>query len=89
MPLFVKQLPDLLWKLAAVGGVAWAVVSLVASYFAKRTDDGWFGFVDQPGLKPSPEAALSLVSEIIVLVAMVAALALTFLPRRSVAQTES
>ncbi len=54
VPLFVKQLPDLVWKLAAVGGLAWAVISLVASYFAKRTDDGWFGFVDQPGLKPAP-----------------------------------
>ena len=40
VPLFVKQLPDLVWKLAAVGGLVWAVVSLVASYFAKRTDDG-------------------------------------------------
>ncbi len=57
VPLFVRQLPDLIWKLAAVGGLVWAVVSLVASYFAKRTDDGWFGFVDQPGLEPSPEAA--------------------------------
>jgi len=89
VPLLIKQLPDVLWKLAAAGGVVWAAVSLVASYFAKRTDDGWFGFVDQPGLEPSPEAALSLVSEIVVLVTMIAALALAFLPRRSVVQTES
>ncbi len=88
VPLFVKQLPDLVWKLAAVGGLVWAVVSLVASYFAKRTDDGWFGFVDQPGLKPAPEAALSLISEIIVLVTMVALLALAFRPRSDVAPTE-
>jgi hypothetical protein len=82
LPLFVRQLPDLVWKLAALGGVAWAAISLVASYFAKRTDDGWFNFVDQPGLKPSPEAAMSLFSELIVLVAMIGLLALTFRPRR-------
>ena len=81
-PMFVRRLPDLVWKLAALGGVAWAVVSLVASYFAKRTDDGWFGFVDQPGLKPAPEAAMSVFSEVIVLVAMIGLLALTMRPRR-------
>jgi hypothetical protein len=82
VPLFVRQLPDLVWKLAALGGVAWAAISLIASYFAKRTDDGWFNFVDKPGLEPSPEAALSLFSEIIVLVAMIILLALTFRPQR-------
>ena len=82
LPLFIRQLPDLVWKLAALGGIAWALISLVASYFAKRTDDGWFNFVDQPGLKPSPEAAMSLFSEVIVLVAMIGLLALTFRPRR-------
>ena len=89
VPLFVRWLPDLVWKLAAVGGVAWAAISLVASYFAKRTDDGWFNFVDQPGLEPSPEAAMSLVSEIIVLVAMISLLALTYRPRRIAPQTDS
>ena len=89
VPLFVKQLPDLIWKLAALGGVAWAAISLVASYFAKRTDDGWFNFVDQPGLEPSPEAAMSLVSEIIVLVAMISLLALTFRRRRIAPQPDS
>jgi hypothetical protein len=78
LPLFIRQLPDLVWKLAALGGVVWAAISLVASYFAKRTDDGWFNFVDEPGLEPSPEAALSLVSEVIVLVTMIALLVLTF-----------
>jgi hypothetical protein len=85
VPLFVKQLPDLVWKLAALGGVGWAAVSLVASFFAKRTDGGWFGFQDQPGLKPSPEAAMSLVSEGIVLVAMIGLLTLAMRPRRDVA----
>ncbi len=37
---------------------------------------------------PSPEAALSLISEIIVLVTMVALLALAFRPRSDVAPTE-
>jgi hypothetical protein len=81
LPLFVRM-PDIVWKLAAVGGVVWAAISLIASYFAKRTDDGWFDFVDQPGLKPAPEAAMSVFSEIIVLVAMIALLALTARPRR-------
>jgi hypothetical protein len=81
VPLFVR-LPDLIWKLAAVGGIAWAAISLVASYFAKRTDGGWFDFVDEPGLKPAPEAALSVFSEIVVLVSMIILLALTARPRR-------
>ena len=77
LPLFVR-LPDLIWKLAAAGGIVWALISLVASYFAKRTDGGWFDFVDQPGLKPSPEAAMSVFSEVIVLVEMIYLLALTY-----------
>jgi hypothetical protein len=81
LPLFVR-LPDLIWKLAAAGGIAWAAISLVASHFAKRTDGGWFDFVDQPGLQPSPEAALSVFSEVVVLVSMIALLALTARPRR-------
>jgi hypothetical protein len=80
LPLFVR-VPDLVWKIAALGGVAWAAISLIASYFAKRTDGGWFDFVDQPGLKPSPEAAMSVFSEVIVLVAMIVLLALTTRPR--------
>jgi hypothetical protein len=85
VPLFVR-LPDLIWKLAAVGGIAWAAISLVASYFAKRTDGGWFDFVDEPGLKPAPEAALSVFSEIVVLVSMIILLALTARPRRDTSQ---
>jgi hypothetical protein len=85
VPLFVR-VPDLIWKLAAVGGIAWAAISLVASYFAKRTDGGWFDFVDQPGLKPAPEAALSVFSEIVVLVSMIILLALTARPRPATSQ---
>jgi hypothetical protein len=85
LPLFVR-VPDLVWRLAAVGGVAWAAISLVASYFAKRTDGGWFDFVDEPGLKPSPEAAMSVFSEVIVLAAMIVLLALASRPRRDLSQ---
>ena len=74
--LVVRQLPAVLWKLAALGGIAWASISLVASYFAKETTRGWFGFQDRPGLEPAPEAAMSVFSEIVVLVAMVVALVL-------------
>ena len=42
------------FEACALWGVVWAAISLVASYFAKRTDGGWFNFVDQPGLQPSP-----------------------------------
>ena len=72
--------------MAALGGIAWAAISLIASYFAKRTDGGWFDFVDQPGLQPSPEAAMSVFSEVIVLVAMIVLLALTTRPRRNLGE---
>jgi hypothetical protein len=85
VPLFVR-VPDLVWKLAAIGGIAWAAVSLLAFYLAHETDDGWFDYVGQPGLKPSPEAPLAVFSEIIVLVAMVALLALTARPRPDLSQ---
>jgi hypothetical protein len=83
LPLFVR-VPNVIWKLAAVGGVVWSALSLVAFYLAHETDGGWFDFVDEPGLQPSPEAALSVFPEIIVLVAMIILLALTARPRRIV-----
>ena len=73
----------MIWKLAALGGIVWAAISLLAFYIAHETDGGWFDFTDEPGLKPSPEAALSVFSEIIVLVAVIAMLALTARPRRA------
>lgn len=85
VPLFVR-VPDLIWKLSAVGGIVWAALSLVAFYFAHETDDGWFAYTDQPGLKPSPEAALSVFPEIIVIVTMVILLALTTRPRRVIGE---
>ena len=85
VPLFVR-VPDLIWKLAAVGGIVWSAISLMAFYMAHETDGGWFDYTDQPGLKPSPEAALSVFSEIIVLVTMVILLALTARPRRVIGE---
>ena len=77
-------MPSLVWKLAAVGGIVWSAISLLAFYLAHETDGGWFDYTDQPGLKPSPEAALSVFSEIIVLVTMIILLALTARPPRDV-----
>jgi hypothetical protein len=85
VPLFVR-VPDVIWKLTAVGAIVWSAISLLAFYMAHETDGGWFDFVDEPGLKPSPEAALSVFSEIIVLVTMVILLALTARPRRVIGE---
>ena len=81
LPLFVR-VPNLIWRLAALGGIVWAAISLLAFYLAHETDGGWFDYTDQPGLKPSPEAALSVFPEIIVIVSMVLLLALTARPPR-------
>jgi hypothetical protein len=59
--LVLALLPRWLGWLAAVGGVVWGGVSLLA-FFVARTSGGWFGFTDQPGLNPSPEAALAVFS---------------------------
>ena len=85
LPLFVRM-PSVVWKLAAVGGIVWSAISLLAFYLAHETDGGWFDYTDQPGLKPSPEAALSVFSEIIVLVSMIILLALTARPPRDVSE---
>ena len=55
-------LPAWLGRVAAGGGVVWGAISLVA-FFVARTTGGWFGFTDQPGLNPSPEAALAVFGE--------------------------
>ena len=82
LPLFIKSMPDAVWKFSAVMGGLWAAISLIAFYFAHETDGGWFDFTDQPGLNPSPEAAMSVFSEIIVLVSVIALFALKLRPRR-------
>ena len=60
--LVLAVLPTWLGRVAAVGGVVWGAISLVA-FFVARTSGGWFGFTDQPGLNPSPEAALAVFGE--------------------------
>jgi hypothetical protein len=68
---------------AAAGGVVWAAIALIAFKLA-RTDTGWFGFNDQPGLNPSPEAALAVFSEAatVVLGLALVGLTLAWWPRR-------
>lgn len=58
----LRILPAWISRLAAVGGVAWGATSLLA-FFLARSTRGWFGFHDQPGLDPSPEAAIAVFSE--------------------------
>ncbi len=62
LTLVVPVLPAWIGRLAAAGGVVWGAISLVA-FFVARTSGGWFGFTDQPGLNPSPEAALAVFGE--------------------------
>lgn len=47
---------------ATAGGIAWGSISLIA-FVVARTSGGWFGFTDQPGLNPAPEAAIAVISE--------------------------
>jgi hypothetical protein len=60
-------LPRVVALAAAAGGVLWGGISMVA-FLVARTSGGWFGFTDQPGLNPSPEAAMSVFSEGVVIV---------------------
>jgi hypothetical protein len=61
---------------AAGGGVVWAAIALIAFKLA-RTDTGWFGFQDAPGLNPSPQAALAVFSETATVVLGLALVGLT------------
>jgi hypothetical protein len=61
---------------AAGGGVIWAAIALIAFKLA-RTDTGWFGFQDAPGLNPSPQAALAVFSEAATVVLGLALVGLT------------
>lgn len=65
-----------------MAGLAWGAVSLVA-FFVARTSIGWFGYQDQPGLNPAPEAQLSVFPEIVVVVTCAALLVRT-VSRRNV-----
>jgi hypothetical protein len=62
LALVVPVLPAWIGRVAAAGGVVWGTISLVA-FFVARTSSGWFGFTDQPGLNPAPEAALAVFGE--------------------------
>jgi len=79
-PVVVPKLPTLVRWAAPAAGVAWGATSLLA-FFVARTDSGWFGFVDVPGLNPSPEAQLSVFPEIIVVLTCSALLAMTWISR--------
>jgi hypothetical protein len=58
----LRIVPRWVGRLAAAGGIAWGAISLIA-FFVARTSGGWFGFTDQPGLNPAPEAAIAVMSE--------------------------
>ena len=75
LTLVLGVLPVWLGRVAAAGGVVWGAISLVA-FFVARTSSGWFGFTDQPGLNPSPEAALAVFGEAITVALGVAVLVL-------------
>ena len=79
-PVFMKA-PPLLQHAAPVAGLGWAASSLFA-FWMSRTDGGWFGFRDGPGLNPSPEAALSVYPEIVVLVCCAALIAYSLVIRK-------
>ena len=79
-PLVVRALPRLVVVAAAAGGVLWAAIGLLA-FFRARTASGWFGFQDQPGVNPSPEAALAVYSESVTLVACLVVLVLVVVAR--------
>jgi hypothetical protein len=79
-PLF-KKLPPLLQLVGPVAGLGWAASSLFA-FWRSRTEGGWFGFRDGPGLNPSPEAALSVYPEIVVLVCCAALIASSLVVRK-------
>jgi hypothetical protein len=74
-------LPRLVALGAAAGGVLWGAISMVA-FFVARTSGGWFGFTDQPGLKPSPEAAMSVFSEGVAVLCGLLLLARLLVPTR-------
>ncbi len=89
VPLIVRGLPPVVRWSAPAAGVVWGVISLVA-FFVARTESGWFGFVDMPGLNPSPQAQLSVFPEIIVVLTCGALLAMALSSRaeRAVAHVD-
>lgn len=81
MAIVLGVLPRWVGLGAAAGGVLWGAISMVA-FFVARTSGGWFGFTDQPGLKPSPEAALAVSSEGVAIVCGLVIVARLLVPSR-------
>lgn len=81
-PLLTDRLPAWVGRFTPLLGVGWASMSLLAFWLA-RTSSGWMGFNDVPGLNPSPEAALSVFPEILVLVGCVVLSAMAFRPKQT------
>jgi hypothetical protein len=77
-----RVLPRSIGLLAAASGVLWGAIALIA-FFVARTDGGWFGFQDQPGLNPSPEAAFAVSSESATVLLGLALVAIAVRARRS------
>jgi hypothetical protein len=82
IPLAVPALQRWVPGLAAVGGVAWAAIGLVA-FWQARTSGGWFGYQDERGLNPRPEAPMAVFSEVIVLAGALGLLVLLAGPIRA------
>ena len=79
----LRIVPRWVGWLAAAGAIAWGAISLIA-FFVARTSGGWFGFTDQPGLNPAPEAAIAVTSESVAIVLGAALLVAEWTRRRSV-----
>ena len=69
---------DLIVRLAGIG----MVVGTLIAFALSRSDRGVFGFTEQ-GFQPSPQAALTVVVEVVALVALLA----TFVPRLGAGRT--
>ncbi len=69
---------DLIVRLAGIG----MVVGTLIAFALSRSDRGVFGFTEQ-GFQPSPQAALTVVAEVVALVALLA----TFVPRLGAGRT--
>ena len=79
----LRIVPRWVGRLAAAAAIAWGAISLIA-FFVARTSGGWFGFTDQPGLNPAPEAAIAVISESITVALALAVLVAEWTRHRSV-----
>ena len=76
-PLFVSSLPSWTTKLAALAGIGWGAMSLLA-YSLSLADRGWMGYNDGPGFfQPAPQGVVTVISEAAVLIVCVALVALS------------